>query len=58
MENISPTDKNQEHLVKEERTPLEPGPDGKIHPVEVWREEIEIERGGRKIKVMATAAKF
>jgi hypothetical protein len=58
MENISPADKNQEYPVKDEKTLLEPGPDGKIHPVEVWKEEIEIERAGRKIKVMATAVKF
>jgi len=58
MENISPTDKNHEYSSKDERTPLQLGPDGRINPVEIWREEIEIERGGRKIKVLATAAKF
>jgi hypothetical protein len=57
MENISPADKNHEYPLKDERTPLQPGPDGKIRG-EIKQEKIIIEREGKQIEVLATTEQF
>jgi hypothetical protein len=38
--------------------PLKPGSDGRIHPVEVWEEYVEIQGTYGKYKVKATRARF